>query len=257
MHEMMLVNQKFLDINPVLFGRMKCTPGFFFGPEIRTCTLIHYVEKGCGVLYKNNNSYPVKEGQAFIILKGETTTYVADQNDPWEYRWIGFTGALSDKYADLPPIINISEDIFPNVLEHHNDYTEYVLASQLFRMTAELFSQEKHISHHIHKVKNYIRHSFMNEISVERIAAAVSLDRHYLSRIFKEETGTTIQQYIIKVRMKHACDLLSEGMNVLQTAMFCGYSDLCNFSRMFKRQVGLSPKQYQKSMKSVDFLTKS
>ena len=247
MHEMMIINQHFKDLNPVLFGRMKCIPGNHFGPVIRDYILIHYVENGQGVLYKNNNAYPVHKGQAFIILDGEWVSYVADKNDPWEYRWIAFTGDLAYKYKSLPPVINISNDLFPNAEEHQNNFTEYILASQLFRMTAELFAQEKQDNQYIRKVKNYIKYSYMNDIRVEEIAKAVSLDRYYLSRIFKKETGKTIQEYLINVRMNHACTFLSEGRSVSESAALCGYFDLSNFSKMFKRIYGVSPTEFQKN----------
>lgn len=247
MHEMMIINQHFEDLNPVLFGRRKCIPGHHFGPVIRDYVLIHYVENGHGIFYKNNEAYPVHKGQAFIILKGEWVSYVADNADPWEYRWIAFTGKLSDKYNALPPVIDISNNLFPNVEEHQNNFTEYILASQLFRMTAELFTDEKPDNQYIRKVKNYIKHSYMNDIRVEEIAKAVSLDRRYLTRLFKKQTGKTIQDYLVSVRMKHASDFLSKGISVSESAALCGYFDLSNFSKMFKRIYGVSPKEFQRN----------
>ena len=247
MHEMMIVNQHFDDLNPILFGRMKCVPGNHFGPVIRDYVLIHYVEEGCGVLYKNNTAYPVRKGQAFIILNGEWVSYAADKNDPWEYRWIAFTGKLSSQYKALPPVIDINDHLFPNVEEHQDKYTEYILTSQLFRMTAELFAEEKQDNQYVRKVKNYIKYSYMNAIRVEEIAKAVSLDRYYLSRIFKKETGQTMQEYLVGVRMKHACVLLCDGRSISDTATMCGYPDISNFSKMFKRIYGMTPSEYQKS----------
>jgi len=247
-HEMMISNQHFDDLNPLLFGRMKCVPGYHFGPAIRNYVLIHYVESGCGVLYKNNRSYPVHKGQAFIILKGEITSYVADRSEPWEYRWIGFDGKLSSKYSTLPSVLDIHDSIFPNVTEKQEGFTEYVLASQLFRMTAELFADENHANQHIRRVKNYIKHAYMNNITVEQIAASIPLDRRYLTRIFKRETGMTVQEYIISIRMKNACDLLEKGKSVVETAMLCGYTDTCNFSKMFKRTYGVSPGEYRRQV---------
>ena len=253
MYEMMIVDQRFDDLNPVLFGRMKCVPGNHVGPVIRDYVLIHYVENGSGILYKNNGAYRVRKGQAFIILNGERGSYVADKNDPWEYRYIGFNGKLSEKYATLPPVVDIGDAFFPNVDEHRDGVTEYILASQLFRMTAELFADEKHGNQYVRRVKSYIKSTYMEDIRIEQIAKAISLDRRYLSRIFKKETGKTIQQYLLDIRMKHACAFLREGRNVSECAALCGYSDLPNFSKMFKRVHGVSPTAFQKSNSSSGF----
>jgi len=248
MHEMMISNQHFEDLNPILFGRMKCIPGYHFGPVIRNYVLIHYVEDGCGILYKNNMNYPVHKGQAFIILNGEFASYAADEKEPWEYRWIAFDGKLSSKYNTLPPVIDIHDSIFPNIMEKQEGFTEYVLASQLFRMTAELFADENHINQHIRKVKNYIKYAYMNNITVEQIAASIPLDRHYLSRIFKKETGISVQEYIIRTRMLNACEMLKKGNSVIEVARLCGYNDTCNFSKTFKRTYNITPSEFQKQL---------
>jgi two-component system response regulator YesN len=74
----------------------------------------------------------------------------------------------------------------------------------------------------------------------------MSLNRRYLSRIFKEKMGMSIQEYIVAVRMKEAKRLLSEGFRVFETAQLCGYEDAANFSKIFKRECGLSPAAYRK-----------
>ena len=242
----MIIDQHFGDLNPILFGHMKCVPGYHFGPAIFDYVMLHYVESGHGTLYKNNAVYHVHKGQAFVITKGERASYTADKDDPWEYRYIAFNGRLSEKYAELPPVINIGDVFFPNVDEHRDGVTEYILAAQLFRMTAELFADEKHGNQYVRKVKSYIKSTYMEDIRVEQIAKAISLDRRYLSRIFKKETGKTIQQYLLDVRMKHACAFLKEGRNVSECAALCGYSDLPNFSKMFKRVYGVPPAAFQK-----------
>lgn len=248
MHETMIIDQHFDDLNPVSFGRMKCAPNHFCTPTRRECVLIHYVESGCGTLYKNDIAYPVHKGQAFIISDGEKASYVADADDPWEYRWIAFTGKLSSKYKVLPPVITMNDILFPNIEEYRDGVTEYILAGQLFRMTAELFAEESRSNQYVRKVKNLIKNNYMEELRIERIAKSVSLDRRYLSRIFKKETGKTIQEYLLSTRMKYACIFLKDGRSVSECAVLCGYSDLPNFSKIFKRTYGMSPTEFQKDI---------
>lgn len=247
-----IINRSFKDLNPVILGREECKPGKSYGPAIRNYTLIHYVERGRGRLVKNGEVYPVKEGEAFIILPGEVTYYAADRDDPWVYRWIGFDGALGEKYRELPPVITVSDDIFPNLPrgEEYSKVAEYLLAGQLFTMTAELFAAGKHRNHYVRQVKNYIKSSYMLQIKIEQIADDLSIDRRYLSRIFKERTGQTIQEYLISVRMEEARRHLSEGRGVAETAALCGYADVCNFSKMFKRVCGVSPARWREGADS-------
>ena len=93
-------------------------------------------------------------------------------------------------------------------------------------------------------VKSYVNALYMQKIRVEDIAEKMNLDRRYLSRIFKAKVGKSIQEYIISVRMEEAKKLLEKGYSVVETALLCGYDDACNFSKIFKRECGISPSYY-------------
>lgn len=244
------VNRNFKDLNPVIFGYEDCLPEHSFGPSVRTYTLIHYVEKGKGTLYKNGMEYPVSEGEAFVILPNEVTTYTADKDDPWSYRWIGFDGELSKRMGEIHPVIKLPGNLFPSVSpsdENTPDMLSYTLAAQLFAFYGEVFYRDKHSNHYVRKVIDYINSSYMREVRVEEIANSLCLDRRYLSRLFKEKTGQTVQNYLISVRMEAACRQLTDGRGVAETATLCGYSDVCNFSKMFKQIYGVSPKSWKSS----------
>ena len=68
---------------------------------------------------------------------------------------------------------------------------------------------------------------------------------------FQSKTGKTIQEYLIEVRLKQACEYLRQGFSANHTASLCGYEDVSNFSRMFKKQYGLSPQHWHNNAKSA------
>ena len=73
-------------------GRQQCTANYTRGLEVRDFYLIHYVIKGAGTYILNGVSYPVREGQAFLIYPNMPINYRADADDPWEFCWVGFNG---------------------------------------------------------------------------------------------------------------------------------------------------------------------
>lgn len=73
-------------------GSESCAQGHFFGPAVRTHYLIHFIRSGKGRYMRGNSEYALKKGDAFLILPGETTKYMADEEEPWEYTWIAFDG---------------------------------------------------------------------------------------------------------------------------------------------------------------------
>ena len=242
-------NRHFRDLNPILCGEEVCSPGHRYGPAVRSYVLIHFVVSGCGSFIYKGNTYSVHKGEAFIVPAGEVMTYYADTLDPWHYMWMGFDGKISENFASLPPVITYSVNWAEELLDldRNSPMLEYNAAAKLFMMYSEWFAEKTEKSDYVSRVKDYVDATFTQQISVEMIAEHMSLDRRYISRLFKQKTGKTIQEYIIKVRIKRAKRLLEEGYNISQSAHMCGYEDVCNFSKMFKKQTGISPGAWKKS----------
>ena len=238
-----LTNLQLQELNPVIAGRHRCKPGHRFGPHIRSYTLLHYVLSGKGTLYVGQAAYPVKAGQVFMILPGQVTTYEADHNDPWHYCWVGFDGSLSGSFTALHPVFDLEESLFLDLLPKAEEQNpELWLAGGLYRLYAKLFQPPKEENAHVQKVKNFIRTGYMDRLTVEGSADSMNLDRRYLSRLFKEHTGHTIQEYLIHTRMEAADQYLRRGYTVQEAAALSGYRDVPNFSRMYKLRYGTAPK---------------
>jgi len=248
--ETMLMNLHLNDLNPIFYGWEECDPGHSFGPSIRNYTLIHYVSQGEGTVYKEDGEYQVHAGEAFLILPGEIVTYTADTQNPWHYQWIAFDGRLSEKFRELPTVLrDFPGELMSEICDlSSKGLSEYRAASLLFRLYADLFEKKKRSHHYVRRVQDHIRALYMKPLYVEEIAEQMNLDRRYLSRLFKEKTGQSIQDFLISVRMEEAQKLLLQGVSVENTAFLCGYGDTCNFSKMFKRKIGASPLVWRKQM---------
>lgn len=246
-HNYLLTNRNFSDLNPLVAGEHICDPGHKFGPAVRKYTLIHFVTAGTGTIQARGVTHKVVAGQSFIILPEEVTTYQADMTDPWHYHWIGFDGGLSHRFRELPTVINISTDPFSHLGRLCKDpsVAEYLLASRLFELYATLFANRSGKSPHVTRVENYIRSSYMHPVRVEQIAEGLNLDRRYLSRLFKAETGRSMQDFLVEVRMEESIRLLQQGCTVKEAACLVGYEDVPNFSKMFKRHFGKAPSDYK------------
>lgn len=81
-------------------------------------------------------------------------------------------------------------------------------------------------------------------ITVNSIAEHLHYSSNYLSHLIKDETGLSLEETLISMRMDRACRLLKRGMRVQEVAISVGYDNLAHFSRLFKRKIGVSPRQY-------------
>lgn len=243
MYECVVKNRHFKDLNPIVFGEEECAPRHSFGPRTRDYTLIHFVTKGHGTYTVNGVNHRVGPGEAFIICPDVVVTYSADPKDPWTYCWIGFNGELSEHFCELPPVVRYRTNWAEEITRLPKDWSklEYHIAAKLFLMYSEWFAERKEKSDYVRSIKDYVSAKYVESVSVEDIAAQLNLDRRYVSRYFKQKTGMSVQEYLITVRINKAKKLLERGCSVSEAARLCGYGDVCNFSKMFKKQTGISP----------------
>lgn len=115
---------------------------------------------------------------------------------------------------------------------------------------------EKILSYHkTHYVQNYsklvtdtivfIMNNYALPISIDTIAQELYVDRYQLMKVFKAETGDTINHYLINYRIQIAKEFLKEQkFSIQEISARVGYQDTGYFSRIFKKQVGCSPTEY-------------
>lgn len=77
-------------------GSESCAPGHFFGPAVRPHYLMHFIRSGKGTYLRKDEIHSLSCGDAFLILPGETTKYIADEKEPWEYTWVAFDGTNAE-----------------------------------------------------------------------------------------------------------------------------------------------------------------
>jgi two-component system response regulator YesN len=100
----------------------------------------------------------------------------------------------------------------------------------------------------IKKAVSYIQeHYAVPSLSMEEVAKAVYTSSTYLSRMFKQQTGCSILEYIRNTRLSHAKALLMQSnKNTSEVAKCVGYNDRTYFCRVFKQITGISPNEYRK-----------
>lgn len=107
------------------------------------------------------------------------------------------------------------------------------------------------ISAVVAKVQQYMNDHLHEEVSRDDIANFVHLNPAYLSRLFKKETGLSLSEYMLKIRMDKAQKLLIESdRKISSVAEVIGYSHFSHFAKMFKRVTGISPQEYRKKFQT-------
>ena len=135
-----------------------------------------------------------------------------------------------------------------------NDYYTTSLASNLTACLIKQLDQKAESTvgitpYHLKQVENYIQSHMDNPVTLDDLARVVKLSPFHFTRQFKQTTGETPYQYVVRLKMQHAkYQLLTTEASVINIGMQIGYESPSNFSRAFKRTMGVSPSRLRKTL---------
>ena len=214
------------------------------------------MQSGKGTYTCRGTTYSLHAGHAFLTLPGDHASNMADKDDPWIISWVGFKGELAPHFRRLPPVFEPGEDIFPHLknLRNPSPNLEIELSIDLMTLYAKMIlptdSKSERVPSYVQKVIDFVSNHYMLDLTIQDIADHVGLSHDYLSKMFKNEVGTSIQTHLLEVRMIEAKRFLALGRTVDETKTLCGFNSSAHFSRQFKRYTGRSPRQWVKHLKS-------
>ena len=103
-------------------------------------------------------------------------------------------------------------------------------------------------SRRVLKVKNYITQNYQNEIRLSEVASLAGMSPSAFSRFFKLHTGRNLSDYIIDMRLGHASRMLVDSTHsIAEIGYSCGFNNLSNFNRIFKKKKGCSPSEFREN----------
>lgn len=228
--------------------------------------VVHYCVSGEGHFYVKDHYTHIHPGDIFMIPAHTKNKYYPNQQNPWTYQWIGLKGNL------VPAILEkcgLTPD--EHVLHHRTDSRLQTLFEQIhdnFHEERELkaigitYQLLDYIKNNVYNSRrdrltpseiyfqtalNYIQKNYTNNISISDIAAAASIDRTYIFKLFQKYTKQNPSQYLQSFRLEKACVLLRKSsLSVTDTAYAVGFQQPAYFSKLFTQYKGITPSQYRK-----------
>lgn len=225
-------------------------------------------------------SYHLFPGDILFILPGEMHRLVAP---PSGRRFIFlFDASLFANIKGWPAIMTlisrdplitresypmICEDVCETLLRIRNDYfnmheyTEFTACALMLNLFAkfgynhiydknlfrnlELSQQKEHIKK-INDLLNYIDTHYAESLNLENMAAHIGFSKFYFSRLFKQYTGFTFNDYLNNRRLRAAEALLADrSISITEVALRSGFSSISSFNRLFKEAKHCTPKEYR------------
>ena len=110
-------------------------------------------------------------------------------------------------------------------------------------------SSSSSIVQQVEQIHRYMERSYHENITLTALAEQYHMDASYLSRIFSQKYGETIIAFLTRIRMEKAAELMKDQDKKLETISFLvGYDDYNYFSRVFRKKMGCSPREYRNNL---------
>ena len=102
----------------------------------------------------------------------------------------------------------------------------------------------------VDSIKAYLQENVYNNIHLQEICSHYNLSKSYICEAFHNETGRSVMDYYIDLKIKEAKYMIRKGsLNFTQISEKLGYASIHHFSRSFKTKTGMSPSTYEKTIR--------
>ena len=239
-----------------------CEKGEFVnrGPFLFSFYRLCFVQKGEGVLSFGRSSFQLKENDVFVIFP--SVEYRIECDEDFNLMYVSFIGT---RISEILTRLEITKKrcVFENMshvrffweqeFSCRNEFLDLVSESVILYTFSEIghkFSvrkdaEELNPSDSMLFVKKFIDENFGDpELSLESVSVRFQYNKKYLSHSFKQFFGVGVTEYLNTLRVSYAVSLMEQKHRFVQEIAFrCGYKDPLYFSRVFKKVMGVSPRE--------------
>ena len=185
---------------------------------------LFYVYTGEGQYMVDNRLYPIRGGDIVVCNAG-----VLHGEEPALVREIPFVLTLA-----------ISTLLLTQALLRSRARNEAIIEEQAPSVLA-------------HRVRHYLDEHHSEPLTLRIVADRLRVSEYYLAHVFKQEFGVPPMQYVMKRRIGEAQELLmNTSLPIAEVADRLGYSSVCHFNAMFKKNVGMPPGKFRRSFQSEE-----
>lgn len=225
-----------------------------------------FLLKGKMTYFADGVSYEMEENDAILLPPGtirerdksdEPAKYIIFNFLPYEEARLNLDFCIKSavtpnikKLLSLYPYSFTSD--FSEPISHEKAKTRMLMHNILNCILIELMDNQRYDTKNPHVLKaiKYINDNITAPISLKDVSQSIHLSKEYTAKIFKEEMGCTITEYINEKKMNIAKDMLnSDEVTLRDTALNLGFENYSYFSRIFKKHFNTSPAKIKKSMK--------
>ena len=249
---------------PLYVGHFYCNGDYHVSRRAYNSFLLMYVRRGSGFCRDSRGTRSLPEGSLVLLDCYAPHEYFTDTG--WEIYWVHYDGPMARDYYDYALGKNrlVSANAGQRVLRRFQRLLEFyekgsspeevLVCKSIHDLLTELMSPVDPAdagtqrSAAVDEAVRYMSEHFDQRLSLETLAAAVSMSTCYFAHVFKEETGLSPHRYLTEIRLEYSRYLLKTGdLPVQEIAERCGFSNAGAFSASFRQHMGCTPMAYRRT----------
>ena len=263
----------FEDLRLSQYGRLNAGTEEAILPFLTENIIVFYTAKGSNTIKLGNAMVNLEPGMITAVFPGQCVNCaVKGLKDDTEAYWAELCGETAERVmlrAGLTPakptlVLNGTETarIFAELTDPNQEYSGLRAAGLMLELIDSLLTETPRPSqpkvanlpqYYVEKSIRFIETKYPQDISVEDVAEYCGLNRSYLGKLFRDATGMTTQEYLIRHRMKIACSYLEVAAAPIATiARSVGYPNQLHFSRAFHKVFDIPPREWQKRNRKTE-----
>ncbi len=257
-------------------GKERCSTDAYYWDNSRRpdCYLFQYTLNGSGIVRIEGEELMIRKGTGFFLKMPGPECYYFDEKKneaPWEFIYMLFECGPAEEYCRYIeghlgkiielPIYSLAVELMFEIHAQakRQNQSPFLLGSMVFSFLCALCSvdreKEKMSTTLINNAKSCMEKMFAQPIGICDVAAFCHVSQSHLSREFYKIMGTRPNEYLTKLRLEKAVDMLgASSTSLAQISASCGFSSTNYFQKVFKKHMGMSPVQFRKYVKSEGYL---
>lgn len=239
--------------------------------------ILIYCTKGEGWFILNGQKHNVPENHFFILPAECPHQYGSSEHSPWYIYWAHFKGTkaeliyeqlkgvnaitlenhsrIGDRTAIFDELLNLLESgTDTSIVNYVNLTFNHLISTFLYINTyreAKYTHNKAENTFFISLATHFMIENIENKLTLKDLSKQFGYSESYIYRLFLKETQYSPINYFIHMKIQRACQLLqNKNMKINQVALKLGFDDPYYFSRIFKKIIGISPKDYKQNVKS-------
>lgn len=265
-------------INLVQIGELCCERNFEIVEHRQICHEVTYIISGNGFVYTDGTAVKASPGDVFLTRKDQMHAIKSDEHSVLRYYYLAFDfneGSNIEPFVALKNLFLTRNDLYEkdtleiskpfnkviSELYYSSDFSNEMISTyidQILLLVCRLFTHKgvnrylpiksiKPVGYTVYAVIRYINENICSIDNIRNMAKELGYCDSYLSRIFKEKMGMTLQSYITMKKMGKAVEMIEQGhFTITEIALQLHFESVQSFSKSFKRTLGISPMDYRR-----------